>query len=400
MDKTVTDQIRQLGVMQVVLDLKRAGAQEVVRTLAEYLQKNNCRVIVCAFADGPVRADIEKLGIKVEIIKRPRYSVLFLPLFLLELRRIWRELATLTRTYQIDVAQTHILQMLDFLVLSLRYRTPVRVVLWTIQNVEFLPKKNHWLLKPKRFVYKWLYRLLVGQADGFIAVSSQVREAITQQLGPVGDKIFTICNAVDLKPFEQFKNGKAPLCDQLGLDSNSHLVLVVGRLTRQKGHCYLIEAAPAILAACPQTHFLFIGTGELREALQDQIEQAKLTDHFHFLGVRSDVPALLAAADLFVQPSLWEGLSVALLEAMAAGKPIVATAVSGTTQAMVDGQTGLIVPIADSDALAQAVIRLLADREQAQQMGWAAKQYVALNFSAQKQAEEHLDLYNRLLTTK
>jgi glycosyltransferase involved in cell wall biosynthesis len=397
----MTDQTPQLSVMQIVLDLKRAGAQEVVRTLAEYLQKSGCKVIVCAFADGPVRADIEKLGIKVEILKRPRYSVIFLPLFIVALLRIRRELANLVRTYQVDVAQTHILQMLDFLVLSLRFGTSLQVVLWTFQNVEFLPKHKHWLLKPKRFVYKWLYRLLARRADGFVAVSAQVHQAIMKQVGPVEDKIFTICNAVDLTPFEPLRNsGKARLCTQLGLAPDACLIIIVGRLTKQKGHQYLIEAAPTIVAAYPNTHFLFVGEGELHDALQAQIQQINLMDHFHFLGVRDDVPHLLTAVDLFVQPSLWEGLSVALLEAMAAGKPIVATAVSGTTQAMVNGQTGLMVPITDSAALAKAIIQLLADPIQAQVMGRMAREHVALNFSAQKQAEEHLALYYRLLSAK
>lgn len=388
-----------LSVMQVVLNLKRAGAQEVVRTLAEYLQKNGCNVTVCAFADGPIRQDIEKLGIKVTILKRPRYSVVLLPLFLLEVLRIRRELVNLVKLHQVNVVQTHILEMLDFLVLSLLYGTPVRVVLWTIQNVSFLPKKGHWLLGPKRFVYGWLYRLLSSRVDGFVAVSEQVRESILKQIGPIGDKVFTICNAVDLAPFEQSKNGKTPLWAELDLPSNSRLIAVVGRLTRQKGHEYLVQAAPEIVAACPETHFLFIGEGELKDKLQAQIQDLNLSNHFHFLGVRSDVPHLLAAADLFVQPSLWEGLSVALLEAMAAGKPIVATAVSGTTQAMTNGQTGLVVPIANSAALAKAVTQLLANPAQAQGMGQAAKQYVALNFSAQKQAEEHLKLYDHLLAS-
>jgi glycosyltransferase involved in cell wall biosynthesis len=396
----MTDQTRQLSVMQIVLDLKRAGAQQVVRNLAEYLQKNGCKVIVCSFADGPVRADIERLGIKVEILRRPRYSIFFLPMFLREMLRIRRELANLIRIYQVDVAQTHILEVLDFLVLSLRYGTPLRVVLWTMQNNELLPKHKHWLMKPKRFVYKWLYRLLTSRVDGFIAVSEQVRDLTIKQLGLAGDKIFTICNGVDMAPFEHLRNGKAPLCEQLNLPADSRLIAVVGRLTEQKGHRYLIEAAPAILAVYPKTHFLFIGQGELRDELQSQIQQMNLSNHFHFLGVRSDVPALLGAIDIFVQPSLWEGLSVALLEAMAAAKPIVATAVSGTTQAMVNNQTGLVVPFADSPALTKAIIQLLADPAQAQTMGRTAKQHVTLNFSAQKQVEDHMDLYRRLLSVK
>lgn len=385
------------NVMQVILNLERAGAQEVVRTLAEYLQEEGCTVTVCAFQDGPMRAEIEKLGAKVEMLSRPRYSIAFFPMFLVEMRRIRRELAQLIETYDVDVAQTHILEVLDFLVLSLRRDTNLRVVLWTMQNAEFLPTMKHWLRRPKRFIYRLLYRLLAGRVDGFIAVSDEVRESLIRQLGPIQDKIFTVCNAVDLKPFER-AGDKAALNDQLGLEAHSRLVATVGRLTEQKGHCYLIDAATSVVSAYPDTHFLFIGDGELRDELELQVQQAGLSQNVHFLGIREDVPDLLAAVDLFVLPSLWEGLSVALLEAMAAGKPMVATMVSGTIQAMTHGETGLLVPPCDSQALARAIAQLLSDPAQAQAMGQKAKQHVIANFSAQKQAEEHLALYHRLLS--
>jgi len=386
-----------LNVMQIILDLKRAGAQEVVRTLAEYLQANDCTVTVCAFLDGPMRSDIEKLGVKVEILRRPRYSVVLLPLFLVEMRRIRRELAQLIETYHVDVAQTHILEVLDFLVLSLRGHADLRVVLWTIQNAEFLPTHQHWLLKSKRAVYSLFYRWLAARVDGFIAVSDEVRQALLRQLGSIQDKIFTICNAVNLRAFDRVSD-KVALCAQLGLPPESRLLAVVGRLTEQKGHCYLIEAARSVVATCPEAHFLFIGDGELRHDLQQQVQQAGLAQHIHFLGVRNDVPDLLAAADLFVLPSLWEGLSVALLEAMAAGKPIVATSVSGTVQALTHGETGLMVPPRDSQALAGAIAQLLTDPAQAQMLGQAAKQHVVANYGAQKQAREHVALYRQLLS--
>jgi len=394
---------KKLNVMQIILTLERAGAQEVVRTLAEYLSVNGCVVTVCAFEDGPMRAEIEKLGIKVDILRRSRYSVVLLPLFLVEMLRVRRELAQLIEAYQTDIAQTHILQVLDFLVLSLRRSTNLKVVLWTMQNVEFLPERRsgqkHLLREARELTYRLLYRVLSSQTDGFIAVSEQVRESIIRQIGPIQDKVFTICNAVDLHPFER-TGDKTNLCDQLDLGTHSRLVVTVGRLEEQKGHRYLIEAAKSVVAFFPDAHFLFIGDGGLRDSLQCQVEQAGLSDNIHFLGVRDDVPDLLAAADLFVLPSLWEGLSVALLEAMAAGKPIVATAISGTVQALTNDETGLAVPPRDSQALADAITKLLADPALAQRLGEAAKQYVILTFSAQKQADEHLALYRRLLWMK
>jgi glycosyltransferase involved in cell wall biosynthesis len=144
-------------------------------------------------------------------------------------------------------------------------------------------------------------------------------------------------------------------------------------------------------------HFLIVGDGELRIGLEGQAAHLGVADHVHFLGTRKEVAGLLAAADLFVLPSLWEGLPVALLEAMAAAKPIVATAVAGTDETIVPGQTGLVVPPGDSQALAESISHLLHEPDQAQAMGQAARQHVEGSFGAEKNAAEHVGLYRRLL---
>jgi starch synthase (maltosyl-transferring) len=317
-------------------------------------------------------------------------------MFLTELLRIRRQAARLMETYKIDVVQTHLLEVLDFLFLSLRNDVNPRVVLWTVHNVDFLPTMEHWLLKPKRFVYRWLYRLTAGTANGFIAVSDGVRDSVIRQIGLGKDKVITIANGIDIERYE-LPGDKAGLCDELGIPATSFLIASVGRLTPQKGFSYLLDAAATLFPAYPHTHFLFIGDGELRDELLVQAKEAGIAANVHFLGVRDDVPALLAAADLFALPSLWEGLSIALLETMSASKPIVATAVSGTTQVMIPGRTGFVVPPGDSQALVDAIIRLLTDPAQAKAMGRAAKQHVSANYSAQKQSDEHLALYHRLV---
>ncbi len=386
-------------ILHIILNLELAGAQEVVRTLAEYQQRQGCSVLVCSFNDGPMRPRIEALGIKVVILRRPRAGVVLLPLFLLELARIHRDLARLVKDRQIDVVQTHLLEVLDFVALSLRGRTAVKAVFWTIHNVDFLPTWQHLLLKAKRVVYGRLYRRLGERVDGFIAVSSEVQEAIVAQIGPLQHKIFTVPNGVNLQRYA-IPGDKATLCRDLNLPADSALALVVGRLTGQKGHTFLIEALKSLIPARQNLHALLVGKGELRSALEAQVRQANLGEHVHFLGQRDDIPALLAAADMFILPSLWEGLSVALLEAMAAAKPVIATAVSGTRQVMVQRQTGLIVPPGNSSALAEAVDQLLAEPERAVAMGQAARQYVSANYSAEQQAARHIALYADVVAGK
>lgn len=398
----MTKQERKLNVMQIILNLETGGAQEVVRTLVEYLAADECVPVVCTFRDGPQRQDIEQLGIEVEVLPPRRYSIVALPLFVVDMIRIWWLLVRLVKKYDLDVVQTHLLRSLDFLVLLLRYTTSLRVILWTFHSANFvlteteLPKYK-WLLEPKRYAHYLLYRLASHLVSGFVAVSDEVKKAMVEVIGPIQDKITVIHNGVDVKRYA-CPVDRARVRSQLGLDAIACLIAVVGTLREPKGHRYLVEAMATVVPQYPNVHALFIGDGHLRGELQAQVEKLSLGEHIHFLGSRHDVPELLAASDLFVLPSLWEGLSMALLEAMAAGKPIVATAVSGTTQVMIPGETGLVVPPGDSKTLAEAVIQLLSDPMQAQMMGQAAKQHVTMNLSAQKQADEHLALYRRFLS--
>lgn len=395
------EQTRKLNVMQIILNLDTGGAQEVVRTLAEYLASEDCLPVVCSFRDGPLRQDIQRLGIKVEVLPSRRYSIVAFPLFVVDMIRIWWSLVKLVKKYDTDVVQTHLLRILDFLVLLLRYTTRLRVVLWTFHSANFVIAERHlarykWLLKPKRYAHHLLYRLASRLVNGFIAVSDEVKEAMVEIIGPIQDKITVIRNGVDVKRYGQPVD-KARVQSQLGLEANARLIAVVGTLREPKGHRYMVEAMATVAPQHPDVHVLFVGEGHLREELRAQVEKLNLGQWVHFLGNRNDVPDLLAASELFVLPSLWEGLSMALLEAMAAGKPIVATAVSGTTQVMIPGKTGLVVPPRDSRALADAVIQLLSNPAQAQMMGQAARQHAKMNFSAQKQADEHLVLYHSLL---
>jgi glycosyltransferase involved in cell wall biosynthesis len=405
--------MKKLNVMHVILNMELAGAQEVVRTLVEYQQNNDCVLTVCAFQDGPMRPKIEALGVNVEILNRPYCDIIKLPMFLSELKRIRRELIQLAEKYQTDVIQTHLLEVLDFVCLSLRGDASIKAVIWTVHNVEILPTMPGRLLPAKRIVYRQLYHHLSQRVDNIIAVSDEVGQAIVSEINPPASKISVINNGVDVKRYQQPGDksvaqsldcvGKpsedcfTDLCRELNLSPEVNLLLTVGRLTEQKGHCYLIEAASKILSLHPQTHFLFVGEGELRTDLQNQANRFGHADKIHFLGNRNDVSALLAAADIFVLPSLWEGLSIALLEAMAAGKPIVATAVSGTSQVMTAEKHGLIVPAGDSSTLADAINRLLTNPAQAKSMGQAARQHVIANYSAEKQAEEHVALYRCLI---
>lgn len=391
-----------LNVLQIIGDLDIGGAQEVVRTLVKYMDATEAaRPVVCSFRDGPLRRDIEQLGINVHILPDRRYSVLAFPWFLGDMMRIWRALTRIVKDYDIDVIQTHLLRTLDFLVLFLKYTTSIRVVLWTFHSAKFMLAKTDlsshtWLLGPKRYLHHLIYRWAARFVDGFIAVSDQVKDAIIENIAPIPDKVMVICNGVDIEQYEQADDLRR-VRNELGLDEAARLIAVVGTLKEGKGHQYLIQAMPALVAHHPAAHVLFIGDGALREALASQAAALHVDSHIHFLGSRRDVPALLAASDLFVLPSLWEGLSMALLEAMATGLPVVASEVSGAVQVITTEEMGCLTPPGDVPRLTAAISQLLSDPQRAQAMGAAGKRRAVEAFSAQAQVEEHLSLYYRLL---
>ena len=393
-----------LKVMHIISDLDVGGGQAVVRTLAKYLALEECVPIVCTFRDGLLRPDIEKLGIAVEVLPSRRYSIAAFPLFVADMARILRSLIRLVRKHQVDVVQTHLLRTLDFLVLLLRGTKPLRAVFWTFHsaNLELTEEqlgRHKWLLKPKRQAHRGLYRFASRWVTGLIVVSDQVRESAIELIGPsIRGKTTMIPNGCDMDQYAQPVD-RAQIRRQLGLPPDCRLIAMVGTLRKVKGHCYLIEAMPALLPRYPDLHVLLIGDGELKASLELSVCELGLGKRVHFLGSRSDVPQLLAASDLFVLPSLWEGLSMALLEAMATGLPIVASAVSGTVQAIKPDEGGLLVPPGDVPALVSAIDQLLSDPDRARAMGAVSRRRVELEFSARKQAREHIALYRRALGT-
>ena len=171
----------------------------------------------------------------------------------------------------------------------------------------------------------------------------------------------------------------------------------IGRLTVQKGYSVLIQAIPGILAQVPDAHFVIVGSGELDDSLQRQAQDAGIADRITFTGSRSDVEAILGTLDLFVSSSLWEGLPTVILESIAARLPVVGTQVSGTTELIRDGESGLLVEAGNPDALAGAVVEALQDPATGELRAERALAHTAARFAITAVADAHADLYRRLL---
>jgi glycosyltransferase involved in cell wall biosynthesis len=187
--------------------------------------------------------------------------------------------------------------------------------------------------------------------------------------------------------------------ERLGLSGGDLVMGVVGRLEEQKGHTCLLAALPALQKQIPDLMVLIVGEGREEEKLKSQVRALKLANTVRFLGTRRDLPEIYRALDLFVHPSLWEGLPLALLKAMGAGLPVVATRVSGSQEAIEDGVNGCLVAPGDPEALARAILELHRHPEMRQRLGDAARRTVAARYSLeamlQKLADLYLDLWRR-----
>ena len=196
------------------------------------------------------------------------------------------------------------------------------------------------------------------------------------------------------------ENGQNGLRTALGLPEDSQLVTMVGSLTRRKGVDDLLRAASLIRDAVPGARFLLVGRGDQRRQLEATARLLDLGDSVRFLGFRRDVQEILAGSDLLVLPSHWEGFGLVLLEAMNAGLPVVGTRRGAIPEVVRDGETGLLVPPNDPEALATALIRLLSHPEKARTMGRAGLSRLRRAFDMDGAVEAHDEMYVELLREK
>lgn len=243
--------------------------------------------------------------------------------------------------------------------------------------------------------YVLLERLAARAGDLTISVNEEQRRMAVKLGVDSPERICTVHNGIDLSPYAATDRETAR--QRLGLDAAVPVVGTVGRLVPQKGFAHLIRAFPLLAGSLPSVRLVIAGEGPLEAELRREADQTGLADRIDFLGFRRNIPEILAAFDVFALPSLWEGLSISLLEALAAGKPIVATDIDGNREAIEPGETGLLVPAADPAALAEALRSVLLDSLLAQTLARNARRCAAIRFSQDRMVEENLAVYDRVV---
>lgn len=248
----------------------------------------------------------------------------------------------------------------------------------------------HWKLK----AYCFLDSLWIRFFDRIIAVSDEVKKDMLRFKIPE-EKITMIDNGIAMERFEKVVEAKN-MRNQLGFGEKTRIVGTIGSLGIEKGHIYLLEAARHILNIVNDLKFLVVGDGPLRKPLEKKSEELGIKKHVIFLGQRKDIPELLMAMDIFVLPSIKEGLPMALLEAMAAKRPVIATRVGAIPKVIENKDTGVLVEPKDISGLRDAIINLLSDPGRMDLLAREGFRRVCTNFSSDEMGKHYLKLYKEI----
>ena len=373
-----------IKILYIITSSGIGGAEKILYYTATGLDYNKYDVSVCSLKNkGEIARALEKQGIEVCCLHMGgRESFLGCLSSIIALIRLFPYLVRIRPT----IVHSFLFRA-NILARIAGYLTGIPIIISSVRVMGGEKKYFHYVEMITSFM-----------VDHYVTVSESVKRYIIDKSKISAEKISVIYNGVNIKSqdnsYEQ--NPKMPF----KIEDKDRILMTVGRLHKQKGHCYLIQAVSKVRKEFPKVKLLVIGEGEEENNLKKLVKSLDLMNEVIFAGLSSDMERILPMAELFILPSLWEGLPNALLEAMAAGKPVVATKVGGIPEIVVHGETGVLIPPRDTDALAIAIIDLLQNRLKAKDMGEAGRIRAGKRFSIYKMIEKTENLYQELLKEK
>jgi len=386
--------MRKIKVLHIITRLDKGGSAENTFLNLVGLDKNIYDVTLMS---GPVeeptqdrRDEVEEYGIKH----------IFIPELVRNISLI-NDLKTILNIYRylrkekFDIVHTHTSKagLLGRLAARLA-RIPI--IIHTPHGHVFFGYFG--LIKSNLFIF--LEKLASRITDKIIALTNREKEDYISCKVTDEEKSVVICSGIELNKFKDLPlNEKQNLKKELGIPENSLIVGTLGRLVPVKGPEFLVEAAKHIISKYPDTFFVFTGDGYLRPDLKKKALNFGLKENIIFLGWRDDGAKILSLYDVFILPSLNEGMGRVLVEAMALGKPIVASRIGGIPDLVTHGKNGFLVPPKDPEELAKYIQILIEDREKREKMGLSGKK-IAMHFSAENMVEKIEKLYKELLIQK
>lgn len=368
-----------IRVLQAIRQGLIGGGESHVLSLVAALDRSRFEPVVLSFTEGPMIDRLREMGVNHRVIPSARA---FDP-------STWKAVKQLIVEEEIDVVHAHGSRAASNLLLPARWSK--RPMIYTIHGWSFHDDQPR-LQKQLRV---WSERLLTSASAANIAVSASNRDTGARHFP--GFKADVVNNGIDRRTFDPSRYFP-DIRQELGIGADKTVVGFIARMTLQKDPHTLIHAFAELLRTQRDVVLLMVGDGELKESAVALAQSLGIAEHVVFQPFRTDVPALLHAMDIYCLPSLWEGLPIGLLEAMAMGKAVVATATDGTKEIVHHGSNGIIVPQQSPSALASALAALHLDPEERSLLQRAARLTIEDRFSQESMARQIENIYLRIVS--
>jgi glycosyltransferase involved in cell wall biosynthesis len=359
------------------------GAERDLIALLMALERRKWESHVVCPGSGPFRDRLDAIGVPTHALTFPPWRK---PLAVIQRQSAIRELSTLVT--QIDPAAVHVndIWWVPHIVRAVARCAgkPVPIVAHVRQEIE----------PPKVGRYE------LDRVDAVIAISRQIEQSLIAG-GVMAGRVRTLYSGIDMSQ-AQVAHDDGAVRQKIGIPNGAVLLGTVANLFPRKGHEVMLRALPAIACAVPTVHYVIVGSDDHNYAdqLKRLAQELKIIDRVHIVGFQDPVQPFLACLDLYVHPALMEGFGIAVVEAMAMGKAVVATTTGGLPEVVAQGETGLLVPPGDAESLAAAVVTLLKDRARREHMGHCGKARAQERFSLEASIMNLEQLYGEVLEAR
>ncbi|MBN1405137.1 MAG: GT4 family glycosyltransferase PelF [Candidatus Omnitrophica bacterium] len=366
-----------IGFISYGLDV--GGIETLILEICKRLPKDRYSLCVFEFqGNGKLQQEFEQIGVKVHTVKKIRNLDWSLPF----------KLAKLFKQQGIDIVHAHDQSPWLYAGIAAKFAgVPVVYTEHTTPDITIYQNVNRW---------KRVEKALSMITKQITAVADSVARYMIDEAGISAKKVKVIYNGIDAKIYDK-KADIAAKRKELGIKETDLIVGNVASLLPKKDPKTLLEAFKLVIQQVPNAKLVMAGDGLLKEQLMAMKDNLGLNGSVKFLGNRRDIPELLQVFDVFALSSVKEGLPIAILEAMASGLAVVATDVDGNAEVVQHGKTGFIVPARNPVALAEDIVKLLLDKDEAKKMGFLAQERVKNYFTFEKMIAEYENVYNAVL---
>ncbi len=366
-----------INLLYLIQSFNMGGAENLVFLLGKHFRDTDINPIVCALEDkGPLKKSLDDCGVKYFCLNKRDGIDLITPF----------KLSNLIRKENINILHAHNLGPFLYGFCGTRFNRSVKFVY--TEHVRLTQEIGDSAKLMKAVGY------MVGSVDVFVSIAEHISEYMNKEFAVASNKIVNIPNGVDLSRFLPEMKTAAKI-SPTGYRQGP-VIGNIAALRDQKNQVTLIEAMPKVVSKIPDARLVIVGTGPLDKTLKTRVNELNLNNNILFLGHRTDIPELLHSFDVFVLPSLYEGLPLCLLESMAAGTPVIATDVYGNNEIIKHNETGFLVPPRDPESMANAITELLGNVRDMQRFANAGRQLVEEKYDLRKVCDNYRALYRSI----